>query len=308
LTTNLKHQTTSKTEIKEEQEIQEVTSKIDITNFKTEQEDTEFLEEEHPDDYLFRIPYGKVKLYDKRSLYFLKGDYALRKSLVWLIEWNWFDNVILFCILLNSIALAIYNYNDRDSETAKNMILEEAGRIFSIVFTIEAVFKIMAMGFIVHRKSYLREGFNVIDFLVVISGVIELGSSDSSGLKALRILRVLRPLRSINALPKMRKLVSTLINAMPKFINVAAFIFFIFILFSILGMHSFSGVVYSRCRTQKAPVNATYWPKTADMDPCGSLGLNKCKSGEYCGRPVEWGISLEDDGVLDNFTIMWGIA
>lgn len=60
------------------------------------------------------------------------------------------------------------------------------------------------MGFIVHNRSYLRDGWNVIDFFVVITGLMEFYGG-SVNLKALRTLRVLRPLRSINAVPSMKK-------------------------------------------------------------------------------------------------------
>jgi hypothetical protein len=41
---------------------------------------------------------------------------------------------------------------------------------FSIVYTIEAILRIIALGFVVHKKSYLRDPWNLIDFIVVISG------------------------------------------------------------------------------------------------------------------------------------------
>lgn len=77
------------------------------------------------------------------------------------------------------------------------------GRIFTVIFTAESVFKILAYGFIVHRNAYLRDGWNWLDFIVVIIGWIELIPSIPN-LKGLRTLRVLRPLRSINAIPSMK--------------------------------------------------------------------------------------------------------
>lgn len=56
------------------------------------------------------------------------------------------------------------------------------------------------MGFVVHINSYLRDGWNVLDFIVVLSGIIEV-LPGVPRLSALRTLRVLRPLRSVNAIP-----------------------------------------------------------------------------------------------------------
>jgi hypothetical protein len=126
------------------------------------------------------------------------------------------------------------------------------GLIFTIVFTIECGLKVLAMGFVVHRNSYLRDGWNVVDFIVVCTGTLDFlpGSLD---LKALRTLRVLRPLRSINAIPSMRRLVTTLLRSLPDFANVAVFLFFVFILFGILGLNQFEGSFYYRCRTTPEP-------------------------------------------------------
>lgn len=67
------------------------------------------------------------------------------------------------------------------------------------VFTIEALLKIIAFGFLLNgRKSYLRDSWNQLDFTIVISGLISVASeSDIGFFKVLRIMRVLRPLRLI---------------------------------------------------------------------------------------------------------------
>ena len=76
----------------------------------------------------------------------------------------------------------------------------------TIFFTCEFALKILAMGFVVHRNSYLRDYWNWLDTLVVIVGFIELMPfMNVASLRSLRVLRVLRPLRSINAFPNLKK-------------------------------------------------------------------------------------------------------
>jgi hypothetical protein len=72
------------------------------------------------------------------------------------------------------------------------------------VFIFEAALKIIAMGFIFHKYSYMRYGWNVVDFIIVIAGILEFIAVDLN-LKALRILRVIRPLRSLKASPSIRR-------------------------------------------------------------------------------------------------------
>lgn len=38
------------------------------------------------------------------------------------------------------------------------------------IFCIEALLKIMAFGFVLHPGSYLRNGWNILDFVVVVVG------------------------------------------------------------------------------------------------------------------------------------------
>lgn len=143
---------------------------IDIKNLDVSEESEGELERTlRPGDRLFKV-HSKCRVYDDHALYCLKGKYKVRKALVWLVEWPYFENFILFCIFLNSISLAIFDYNDRKGLTTWNQILEEAGLVFNAIFTFECVAKITATGFLLHRKAYLRDAFNVIDFVVVISG------------------------------------------------------------------------------------------------------------------------------------------
>ena len=68
------------------------------------------------------------------------------------------------------------------------------------MFTAEAAVKIIALGFVRRPNTYLRDPWNVLDFLVVVFGWIGLVPG-LNNLTALRALRVLRPLRSINTIP-----------------------------------------------------------------------------------------------------------
>lgn len=68
---------------------------------------------------------------------------------------------------------------------------------FTILFTIEAILKIIGMGFIIEPGSYLRDGWNWIDFIVVVTSLLSNIPAIPS-ISFLRTFRVLRPLRSLN--------------------------------------------------------------------------------------------------------------
>jgi hypothetical protein len=44
--------------------------------------------------------------------------------------------------------------------------------IFLILYTIEMALKIIGLGFILNKGSYLRDAWNVLDFVIVISAYI----------------------------------------------------------------------------------------------------------------------------------------
>ena len=50
------------------------------------------------------------------------------------------------------------------------LLQEELELIFMVVFTTEMCSKILALGFILHKGSYMRNMWNIMDFFVVTSG------------------------------------------------------------------------------------------------------------------------------------------
>jgi hypothetical protein len=73
--------------------------------------------------------------------------------------------------------------------------------------------QIIDLGFVAHRGSYLREVWNVLDFVTVVFALFSMGvtlfasketAKHLSILKSLRVLRVLRPLKMIKKIPKLK--------------------------------------------------------------------------------------------------------
>eukprot|EP00347_Sterkiella_histriomuscorum_P013361 403365010 len=254
--------------------------------------------------------HSKRSFYDKRSLYIFSANNPIRYAIVWLVDWKYFEAFILLMILMNSATLVFYDYNDRDSSLQWNQFMDSLGLFFTIIFALECALKIVAYGFVIHRKAYLRVGWNLIDFAVVVSGILEI-LPGSVRLKSLRVLRVLRPLRSINAIPGLKKHVTALIQSIPDFFNVTIFLLFIFLLFAILGTHQYQGVLYNQCRLNPLPETPDTWAiDTSALRVCTKtgLGLYTCPNNEYCGNPSEHDIDLLSEGIDQNPIINYGIT
>ena len=61
------------------------------------------------------------------------------------------------------------------------------------------------------RRAYLRDGWNWLDFIVVVTGWLE-SVEGIPNVSLLRVFRVLRPLRALTRFPAMRTLVQVLIR------------------------------------------------------------------------------------------------
>jgi hypothetical protein len=108
--------------------------------------------------------------------------------------------LILSLIAISSIMLALDNpLNDPASLIVE--ILYYIDSAFTLIFVCESCFKMIANGFLFNGEgSYLRSGWNLIDFLVVIFSIISLIITNTKLkiVKIFRLLRVLRPLRMIS--------------------------------------------------------------------------------------------------------------
>ena len=126
---------------------------------------------------------------------------------------KWFDRFITLCIIVNSLLLASKDFDEKYNEKFDqtwNSVLDRIDLVFSIVFLIECITKIIAMSFFKHRNAYLSDPWNWLDFFIVVVSLISLTPClDQSSLKALRTARILRPLRSMSQLKSMRSLLET---------------------------------------------------------------------------------------------------
>ena len=148
---------------------------------------------------------------------------------------------------MNSVVLSLYDYSDRENETTYNKVINTIVNVFNGIFIFEFAVKIGAYGFINGKNTYLRSGWNCLDFIVVMSAILELAIK-SFKFSGIRVIRAMRPLKSISAIPSMRKLVKTLIISLPNLGHVASLLSFIVVMFAILGLHLFNGTLDSWCR------------------------------------------------------------
>jgi voltage-dependent calcium channel T type alpha-1G len=122
--------------------------------------------------------------------------------------------------------------------------LTNSNYIFTLMFALEMMVKVIAGGFYIGENAYLNSGWNVMDcFLVIISSIdaiISLMARSSPKifgiLRVFRLLRTLRPLRVISRAPGLKLVVQTLLSSLRPIGNIVLICCTFFIIFGILGV------------------------------------------------------------------------
>lgn len=109
---------------------------------------------------------------------------------------------------------------------------------FLIAYACECVLKIIGLGFIFKKNSYLRDGWNILDFIIVVSSILPfiLGSDSGVSLTALRSLRILRPLKSVSNIRNLKVILITLFGAFKDLVSTIIILVFFFLIFAIGGL------------------------------------------------------------------------
>lgn len=104
------------------------------------------------------------------SLFILTEENPIRKYTRFIIEWPPFEYAVLLTIIANCVVLALEEHLPNGDKTILAKSLEATEAYFLGIFCVEASLKILALGFVLHKNSYLRNIWNIMDFFVVVTG------------------------------------------------------------------------------------------------------------------------------------------
>uniref|UniRef100_A0A2K5EP69 Voltage-dependent L-type calcium channel subunit alpha n=1 Tax=Aotus nancymaae TaxID=37293 RepID=A0A2K5EP69_AOTNA len=178
------------------------------------------------------------------------------------------------------------------------IFLDELEYLFLIIFTVEAFLKVIAYGLLFHPNAYLRNGWNLLDFIIVVVGLFSAileqatkadganalgGKGAGFDVKALRAFRVLRPLRLVSGVPSLQVVLNSIIKAMVPLLHIALLVLFVIIIYAIIGLELFMGKMHKTCYNQEGIADV---PAEDDPSPCAlETGHGRqCQNGTVC-RP-----------------------
>ncbi|XP_052467536.1 voltage-dependent T-type calcium channel subunit alpha-1G isoform X10 [Carassius gibelio] len=170
---------------------------------------------------------------------------------------HYLDLFITIVIGLNVITMSMEHYQ-------QSKVLDEALKIcnyiFTIIFVLESVFKLVAFGF----RRFFKDRWNQLDLAIVLLSImgitleeIEVNASlpiNPTIIRIMRVLRIARVLKLLKMAVGMRALLDTVIQALPQVGNLGLLFMLLFFIFAALGVELFGDLICD------------------DLHPCEGLG------------------------------------
>ncbi|XP_078140636.1 voltage-dependent P/Q-type calcium channel subunit alpha-1A [Centroberyx gerrardi] len=210
-----------------------------------------------------------------RSLFIFSEDNFVRKYAKKITEWPPFEWMILATIIANCIVLALEQHLPDGDKTPLSERLDDTEPYFIGIFCFESGIKILALGFAFHKNSYLRNGWNVMDFVVVLTGILSTVGSDFD-LRTLRAVRVLRPLKLVSGIPSLQVVLKSIMKAMIPLLQIGLLLFFAILMFAIIGLEFYMGKFHTTCFDN-------HTGEIREEFPCGTEAPSRlCPQGTTC--------------------------
>ena len=184
---------------------------------------------------------------------------------------------IVAMVLLACITTPVYQrdyFQNHKYLRANWFVLADVG--FAVLFTVEAIIKVIADGFFFTPNAYFRGSWGFIDGVVLLTlwiNVLTLLYNPGGGSRAVGAFKALRALRLLNVSDSARDTFhSVIIMGGWKVLSAAFVSLSLLIPFALYGLNLFAGQMYS-CNDQQT----------------GIYNLTDC-TGEYMSSPFQWDV------------------
>ncbi|CAK9013399.1 Muscle calcium channel subunit alpha-1 (MDL-alpha-1) [Durusdinium trenchii] len=170
---------------------------------------------------------------------------TVRMRLYYWSDHKAFEAAIIGAIVGSSVFLTLESPSLSQND-ALQRTMEIADTFFLVVFTVEFVIKVSALGLMLPKYAYLKNAWNRLDFAVLVVSYLSISGVGGSAGRMLRIGRILRPLRMINRNDGLRVIVDALLRALRPVSYTLMLLAVYFFGFGIIGMEFFMGLFW-RC-------------------------------------------------------------
>jgi voltage-gated sodium channel len=184
----------------------------------------------------------------------------VREKVRRLVEARGFQHTIMAVIVINAAMLGAAT-SPHLSDGVRELF-DTLDRVTLAIFVLELLLKLYA-----YRLRFFRDPWNVFDLLVVAVALVPA----ASGFSVLRALRLLRMLRLISMIPSMRRVVATLLAAMPGAASIVGLLALVVYVSAVLGTTLFGpkapqhfGELDTSLWTLFQTLTGEAWPEIAD--------------------------------------------
>eukprot|EP01065_Artemidia_motanka_P000584 TRINITY_DN10272_c0_g1_i1.p1 TRINITY_DN10272_c0_g1~~TRINITY_DN10272_c0_g1_i1.p1 ORF type:complete len:2172 (+),score=636.31 TRINITY_DN10272_c0_g1_i1:53-6517(+) len=198
---------------------------------------------------------------------------TFRRAVVRVVDHPAFDKVILAVILLNCVVELLDIPSLRGVQWA-DVVRQWSELTFFVVYVAEAMLRVLACGFALHAHAYLRNPWNVLDFVIVLTSGWSLFLGGSN-LSTLRLLRVARPLRAIRRVRGIRVLIRALLAALPMMGDVLMLITLLAFIFALFAFQLWKGAFHRKC----------YWDNSGTLEPVVNDSERLCGARDCADVP-----------------------
>uniref|UniRef100_A0A3Q2D299 Voltage-dependent T-type calcium channel subunit alpha-1H-like n=1 Tax=Cyprinodon variegatus TaxID=28743 RepID=A0A3Q2D299_CYPVA len=171
------------------------------------------------------------------------ADYSpLRLTIHTLCTSHYLDLFITFIICINVFTMSIEHYNQPQY---LEEVLKYCNYVFTIIFVIEALLKLVAFGF--HR--FFKDRWNQLDVGIVALSIMGITLEElkmkaalpinPTIIRIMRVLRIARVLKLLKMAKGMRALLDTVMQALPQVGNLGLLFMLLFFIYAALGVELF---------------------------------------------------------------------
>ncbi|KAF7667180.1 hypothetical protein LDENG_00072760 [Lucifuga dentata] len=171
------------------------------------------------------------------------ADYCpLRRSIHTVCTSHYLDLFITIIIFTNLLTMSMEHYNQ---PKYLEEILKYCNYVFTLVFVIEAILKLIAFGL----RQFFKERWNQLDLAIVLLSImgitleeIDLSASlpiNPTIIRIMRVLRITRVLKLLKMATGMRALLDTVMQALPQVGNLGLLFMLLFFIYAALGVELF---------------------------------------------------------------------
>ncbi|KAI4563914.1 hypothetical protein MJG53_016488 [Ovis ammon polii x Ovis aries] len=159
---------------------------------------------------------------------------------------------ITLCIVVNTVFMAVEHYG---MSPAFEAMLQIGNIVFTVFFTAEMVFKIIALD----PYYYFQKKWNIFDCIIVTVSLIELGAARKGSLTVLRTFRLLRVFKLAKSWPTLNTLIKIIGNSVGALGNLTIILAIIVFVFALVGKQLL-GENYCQKRERISAPNED-WPR-----------------------------------------------